>query len=70
MSEQGSFLTKMNRRQFISTTAAGTLGAATILGNARAQSDKIKLGLIGAGWYGMVDVKAAFKVGGVECIAN
>jgi predicted dehydrogenase len=69
MSEQGSFLTKMNRRHFISTTAAGTLGAAAMLGNARAQSDKIKLGLIGAGWYGMVDMKAAFKVGGVECIA-
>ena len=27
---------------------------------------KLKLGLIGCGWYGMVDVKAAFKVGGVE----
>jgi len=30
---------------------------------------KIKLGLIGCGWYGMVDVKAAFEVGGVEVIA-
>ena len=29
----------------------------------------IKLGLIGCGWYGMVDVKAAFKVGGVEIVA-
>ena len=28
----------------------------------------IKLGLIGCGWYGMVDVKAAFKAGGVEVI--
>jgi len=29
---------------------------------------KLKTGLIGAGWYGMVDIKAAFKVGGVEVI--
>ncbi len=27
------------------------------------------MGLIGCGWYGMVDVKAALKVGGVEFIA-
>lgn len=27
---------------------------------------KLKIGLIGAGWYGMVDINAAFKVGGVE----
>ena len=27
------------------------------------------MGLIGAGWYGMVDVEAAFKVGGVEVVA-
>lgn len=30
---------------------------------------KIRLGLIGCGWYGMVDVKAAFKTGGVEVAA-
>ncbi|HWI57591.1 MAG TPA: Gfo/Idh/MocA family oxidoreductase [Bacillota bacterium] len=30
---------------------------------------KLKLGLIGCGWYGMVDVKAALKVGGVEMVA-
>ncbi len=35
-----------------------------------ADSDrKIKLGLIGCGWYGMVDVEAAVKVGNVEVIA-
>jgi predicted dehydrogenase len=28
----------------------------------------LKLGLIGCGWYGLVDVNAAFKVGGVEVI--
>lgn len=30
------------------------------------QERKIKIGLIGAGWYGMVDLKAALKIGGVE----
>ena len=30
---------------------------------------KLKLGLIGCGWYGMVDVNAAFKAGGVEVVA-
>ena len=30
---------------------------------------KLRIGLIGAGWYGMVDVKAALQTGGVEVIA-
>ena len=29
---------------------------------------KIKLGLIGCGWYGLVDAKAALKTGGTEVI--
>lgn len=33
------------------------------------QERKLKLGLIGCGWYGMVDVEAAFKVGNVEVVA-
>lgn len=32
------------------------------------QSRKLKIGLIGAGWYGMVDTTAALKFGGVEVI--
>ena len=32
------------------------------------QERKLKIGLIGSGWYGMVDVKAALKIGGVEVI--
>jgi len=32
------------------------------------QERKLKIGLIGAGWYGMVITKAALKVGGVEVI--
>jgi predicted homoserine dehydrogenase-like protein len=32
-------------------------------------SRKIKIGLIGSGWYGMVDAKAALKAGNVEISA-
>ena len=61
---------KMNRRSFLGTAAAGAfaLGA---LGSraAEAPAKKLKLGLIGCGWYGLVDVKAAFKAGVVEVLA-
>ncbi|MGB2862019.1 MAG: hypothetical protein WBC05_01730, partial [Sedimentisphaerales bacterium] len=62
---------KMNRRKFIETTVAGTVAMSTMLRGAsnNAGKTKLKTGLIGCGWYGMVDVKAAFKVGGVEIIA-
>lgn len=52
-----------NRREFL-----GALGAAGLAGAAQT-GDKLKVGLIGCGWYGLVDLEAAFKVGGVECIA-
>ncbi len=61
---------KLTRRQFMETTAAGTLaiaGAGTR--KAHSQNTKLKFGLIGCGWYGGVITKAAFKNGGVECIA-
>lgn len=32
------------------------------------QERRIKVGLIGCGWYGMVDLKAALKTGGVDVI--
>lgn len=47
-----------NRREFLGSLALASQGAS-----------KIKLGLIGCGWYGMVDLAAAFKAGGVECVA-
>ena len=52
-----------DRRTFLGTLAAGRLvyGAAA--------ERKLKLGVVGAGWYGMVDLRAAFEVGGVECAA-
>jgi len=66
----------LNRRQFLGTAAVGAVALAQIRSRAAdapapasAAPRKIKLGLIGCGWYGMVDVKAAFKAGGVEIIA-
>jgi predicted dehydrogenase len=62
---------KMNRREFIGA-AAGTMGMTTVLyGRARNNGGKgkLRLGLIGCGGYGMADIRAAFKVGGVEVIA-
>ncbi len=58
----------LNRRQFLGTTAS-TLAYTTLASHAAEETRPIKLGLIGCGWYGMVDVNAAFKVGGVEVVA-
>ena len=60
-----------NRRSFLQQSALAT-AALNILPSAGLSveaNDKLKLGLIGCGWYGMVDVEAALKVGGVEVIA-
>jgi predicted dehydrogenase len=59
------------RRQFLQATAVSALALSqfpTVL-RAADPDRKLKLGLIGCGWYGMVDIKAAFQVGGVEVIA-
>jgi predicted dehydrogenase len=69
---EGTFtMEKMNRRKFIGTAMAGTVAMTEMLHGASNNSGehKLKTGLIGCGWYGMVDVKSAFKVGGVEIIA-
>jgi predicted dehydrogenase len=60
----------LTRRQFLGTS----LVAATAITQAPAllaaePERKIKLGLIGCGWYGMVDLKDAFRAGGVETLA-
>lgn len=66
-------MSSLNRRQFLGTAA---LGAATLshvrpyaADTAAGSVRKVKLGLIGCGWYGMVIVNAAFKAGGVEVVA-
>jgi predicted dehydrogenase len=55
----------MERRVFLGTLAAG----ATALGRktaAQETKEKVRVGLIGCGWYGLVVTEAAFKAGGVE----
>src|SRR5689334_15681888 len=61
----------LNRRTFLHGSALATAAASMLpsRGLAAADDQKLKLGLIGCGWYGMVDVEAAFKVGGVEIVA-
>lgn len=60
----------MKRRDFLKT---GSMGAAAFTTSfyipSLFQERKIKIGLIGAGWYGMVIAKAALKAGGVEFVA-
>ena len=60
-----------SRRHFLQATAVSALALSQFPAILRAAEParKLKLGLIGCGWYGMVDVKAAFQVGGVEVIA-
>lgn len=60
----------VSRRDFLGKTAAGMIGISALsAGRSNGIEDKLKIGLIGCGWYGMVDLKAAFAVGGVECLA-
>ena len=59
----------MKRRKFVEMTSLGSAAVATSLYIPRFQADrKLKIGLIGSGWYGMIDLKAALKVGGAEVI--
>jgi len=63
---------KVSRRQFLSTAVGTTAALSGLLHstNTLAQAQKpLKIGLIGCGWYGMVDTKAALKIGGVEIVA-
>ncbi|MCX6897289.1 MAG: Gfo/Idh/MocA family oxidoreductase [Verrucomicrobia bacterium] len=63
-------MNKINRRMFLGT--AGAVALTSIIGRAAesaAEGKKLKVGVIGCGWYGMVDAKAALKVGGVEVVA-
>lgn len=59
------------RRRFLQSGLLGAAATAALPSLLRAADPtrKLKLGLIGCGWYGMVDVEAAFKVGGVEVLA-
>ena len=59
----------MKRRRFIGVASMGSAAAVSSLWfPSDAQAKKLKIGLIGAGWYGMVITKAALKTGGAEVI--
>lgn len=67
-------MSPLNRRQFLGTAAVGALAMSQLRSRAADAATQptprtVKLGLIGCGWYGLVDVKAAFKAGGVEVVA-
>ena len=64
----------LNRRQFFGAAAVGAAALSALRlraadAAAAPAARKMKLGLIGCGWYGLVDVKAALKAGGVEVVA-
>jgi predicted dehydrogenase len=60
----------MNRRSFIQKSALTSAGLFTALHiPAWTKNRKIKIGLIGCGWYGMVITKSALSTGEVEVIA-
>lgn len=56
----------LKRRHFLAAAASAPVITQI---KANAQTKTLKCGVIGCGWYGIVDLKAAWKVGGVECIA-
>lgn len=56
----------MNRRQFLSTTAAGALMADAL---AFAQEKPKRVGLIGTGWYGKCDLLRLIQVSPVEVVS-
>lgn len=59
---------RSTRREFLGTAAMAT-GAMAIGTQARAEETRpVKLGVIGVGWYGMVDAEAALKAGGAEVV--
>ena len=60
----------MKRRSFIQKSALGTAAMlSTFHYRSFAQNKKLKIGLIGAGWYGLVITKAALKTGETEIVA-
>ncbi len=59
---------RFDRREFLGT-AAGALALRRPPYGQAAEQKKINMGVIGVGWYGMVDAKAALKAGGVEIAA-
>lgn len=66
----GAFMASLSRRVFMQAAAAASV-VSHVSGAVSGEEPApvLKIGLIGCGWYGLVDVEAAFKVGGVEVVA-
>jgi predicted dehydrogenase len=57
----------MKRRKFLKLTSLGSAAlTSSFYFQTLTDNRKLNIGLIGSGWYGMVDIKAALKIGGVE----
>ena len=60
----------MDRRRFLTTTATGlTLAAAGRYSAAFADEKPKRVGLIGAGWYGKIDLIRLIQVAPVEVVS-
>jgi predicted dehydrogenase len=59
----------MDRRQFLKTTAAGLALSSVGLAGADDRGKTYRAGLIGCGWYGMVDLRHLMDNGPVEVVA-
>ncbi|MFA7054499.1 MAG: gfo/Idh/MocA family oxidoreductase, partial [Kiritimatiellia bacterium] len=63
-------MTTVSRRGFCRALAgAGAMTQMPAAVRGAATAHTVRLGLIGCGWYGMVDVQAAFKAGAVDTVA-
>ena len=58
-----------DRRTFLGALAAGGAAWAGSQAAGASPQQPLRLGVIGMGWYGMVDAKAALKAGGAEIAA-
>ena len=59
----------MNRRQFICTSAAGLAWLAHARAEQAADQKKLRVGLIGCGWYGKTDLFRLIQVSPVEVVS-
>src|SRR5476651_1286458 len=59
----------MNRRQFVYTTAAGLGSLARGYAQQAADQKKLRVGMIGCGWYGKTDLLRLIQVAPVEVVS-
>jgi predicted dehydrogenase len=59
----------MNRRQFLTTSAAASLALSSGVHASAADDKKPRVGVIGCGWFGMVDLMRLMEVKPVEVVA-